>query len=143
VHGLSGLRRALVTEPRRLRPFGELEAAIMELLWDADAPRLVRDIVTELHPQRPLAYTTVMTVMDNLHRKGWLTRDRDGRAWRYQVAVNRQAYAAQLMNDALEASTDRAGALARFVEQIDAEDAAALAQALDDALAQRRGAREQ
>jgi predicted transcriptional regulator len=128
-----------VTESRRLRPFGELEAAIMELLWDADASRLVRDVVSELQPQRPLAYTTVMTVMDNLHRKGWLTRERDGRAWRYSAALTRESYAAQLMNDALESSTDRAGALARFVEQIDADDAKALAQALDAALTQRRG----
>jgi predicted transcriptional regulator len=111
----------------------------MELLWDADTSRLVRDVVSELHPQRPLAYTTVMTVMDNLHRKGWLSRERDGRAWRYEAAVTRQAYAAQLMNDALATSTDRAGALAQFVEQIDADDAEALTQALDEALAQRRG----
>jgi predicted transcriptional regulator len=129
----------VVTEPRRSRPFGELEAAIMELLWDADTPRLVRDVVDDLHPQRPLAYTTVMTVMDNLHRKGWLTRERDGRAWRYRTAVSRQDYAAHLMNDALATSADRAGALARFVEQIDAQDADALAQALADALAQRHG----
>lgn len=128
-----------MSEPRRARPFGELEAAIMQLLWDSPRPRLVRDIVTDLQPDRPLAYTTVMTVMDNLHRKGWLRRERDGRAWRYVPALTRQAYAAQLMNDALAASNDRAGALARFVEQIDAEDADALAQALQDALAQRRG----
>lgn len=129
-----------MTRARRVRPFGELEAAIMELLWDAGTPRLVRDVVSDLHPQRPLAYTTVMTVMDNLHSKGWLTRERDGRAWRYTPAVSRQTHAAQLMNDALASSADRAGALARFVEQIDAEDADALAQALDEALAQRRSA---
>jgi predicted transcriptional regulator len=126
-----------VTESRRVRPFGELEAAIMELLWDADESRLVRDVVADLHPERPLAYTTVMTVMDNLHRKGWLSRERDGRAWRYRPAVSRQAYAAQLMNDVLATSTDRAGALARFVEQIDADDAEALSAALAEALAQR------
>jgi predicted transcriptional regulator len=129
-----------VTAARRVRPFGELEAAIMELLWDAGAPRLVRDVVSDLHPQRPLAYTTVMTVLDNLHSKGWLTRERDGRAWLYMPAVSRQTYAAELMNHALVSSADRAGALARFVEQIDAEDADALARALDEALAQRRSA---
>jgi predicted transcriptional regulator len=100
----------------------------------------VRDVVSDLQPQRPLAYTTVMTVMDNLHRKGWLIRERDGRAWRYAPAVSRQHYTAQLMNDTLATSTDRAGALARFVEQIDVDDADALARALDEALAQRRNA---
>jgi predicted transcriptional regulator len=133
------MRSVVVTESRRPRPFGELEAAIMDLLWAADASRVVRDVVSDLRPQRPLAYTTVMTVMDNLHRKGWLTRERDGRAWRYSAAVSREGYAAQLMNDALE-GTNRAGALARFVEQIDADDAQALAQALDAALTQRRNA---
>ncbi len=98
----------------------------------------MRDVVSDLRPQRSLAYTTVMTVMDNLHRKGWLIRERDGRAWRYAPAVSRQVYTAQLMNDVLAGSSDRAGALARFAEQIDADDAEALARALDEALAQRR-----
>ena len=128
-----------MTEPGRLRQFGELEAVIMELLWAADGSRLVRDVVADLLPQRRLAYTTVMTVMDNLHRKGWLARERDGRAWRYSVAISRQAYTAQLMSAALATTTDRAGALAQFVEQIDAEDADALVKTLDEALAQRRG----
>ena len=58
--------RAEVTGPRRMRPFGGLDAAIMELLWDAERPPLVRDVVNDLHPKRPLAYTTVMTVMESL-----------------------------------------------------------------------------
>jgi predicted transcriptional regulator len=123
---------------RRLRPFGELEAVIMELLWSAGQPLLVRDVVDGLHPERPLAYTTVMTVMDNLHRKGWLDRARDGRAWRYQPTASRESYTAQLMNDALATTDDRAGALARFVDQIDPDDAAALSEALTRALAERR-----
>src|SRR5690242_21895972 len=110
----------------------------MERLWDSGASRLVRDVVADLRPERALAYTTVMTVMDNLHRKGWVVRERDGRAWRYAPAVSRQAYTARLMNDALATSTDRAGALARFAEQIADEDAEALARALDEALAHRR-----
>jgi predicted transcriptional regulator len=121
-----------------MRPFGELEAAIMDVFWAADTSRLVREVVIELGPTRPLAYTTVMTVMDNLHRKGWLTRERDGRAWRYSAALSREAYTAQAMNDALSGSTDRTGALARFVEQIDPADAEALSAVLAEALAQRR-----
>jgi BlaI family transcriptional regulator, penicillinase repressor len=127
-----------LTGSGRVRPLGELEAAIMERLWDSGASRLVRDVVADLRPERALAYTTVMTVMDNLHRKGWVIRERDGRAWRYAPAVSRQAYTARLMNDALATSTDRAGALARFAEQIADEDAEALARALDEALAHRR-----
>jgi predicted transcriptional regulator len=68
--------RAEATEPRRIRPFAGLQAAIIEPLWDAERPVLVRDVLNDLHPQRLLAYTTVMTVKDNLYRKGWLTRER-------------------------------------------------------------------
>ncbi|MEN3268965.1 BlaI/MecI/CopY family transcriptional regulator [Pseudonocardia sp.] len=119
--------------PRRSRPFGDLEATVMDRLWSAKRPLLVRDVVDLLSPQRALAYTTVMTVLDNLHRKGWVRRSRDGRAWRYEPVLSRQSYTALLMREALAISDDRAGVLARFVEEIDPEDAAALAAALRDA----------
>ncbi|HEY3560171.1 MAG TPA: BlaI/MecI/CopY family transcriptional regulator [Kribbella sp.] len=126
---------------RRLRPFGELEAAIMERLWDAGAERSVREVADALQGRRPLAYTTVMTVMDNLFHKGWVTRERHGRAWGYLAAVSRQEYAAALMNDALAGTSDRAGALAKFVDEIDSADADVLSRALADALARRQGVR--
>ena len=53
---------------------GELEAAVMDVLWDGAAPCRVRDVRACLAPGSPLAYTTVMTVLDNLHRKGWVRR---------------------------------------------------------------------
>jgi BlaI family transcriptional regulator, penicillinase repressor len=127
-----------MAQHRRLRPFGELEAVVMDRLWTDGRPLLVRDVVDALQLQRPLAYTTVMTVMDNLHRKGWLTRQRDGRAWRYEPAVSRESYTARLMNDVLATSTDRASALTRFVEEIEPDDVAALADALAKAMAERR-----
>jgi predicted transcriptional regulator len=119
--------------PRRSRPFGDLEAAVMDLLWDAGRPLLVREVIDLMRRQRAPAYTTVMTVMDNLHRKGWLERERDGRAWRYAAVLSRQSYTAQLMHEALAVSDDRAGVLARFVAEIDPADAAALAAALQEA----------
>jgi predicted transcriptional regulator len=114
-----------------MRRFGELEAVIMERLWERGRPTLVREIVDDLRDDRPLAYTTVMTVMENLHRKGWLRRERDGRAWRYEPTGSRSSYTADLMNDALGTSTDRRTALAHFVLQMSPHDAALLQQALD------------
>jgi predicted transcriptional regulator len=119
--------------PRRSRPFGDLEATLMDLLWSAQRPLSVREAMEGLLPERALAYTTVMTVLDNLHRKHWLRRQRDGRAWRYAPSLSRQAYTAQLMHEALAVSEDRAGVLARFVEEIDPADAEALAAALREA----------
>ena len=83
-----------------MRRFGDLEAVIMDRLWEQSRPMLVREMVEELRDDRPLAYTTVMTVMENLHRKGWLRRERDGRAWLYEPTGSRSGYTAALMNDA-------------------------------------------
>src|SRR6201997_3963755 len=114
-----------------MRQFGELEAAIMDRLWDRGRPALVREVLDDLREDRALAYTTVMTVMDNLHRKGWLRRERDGRAWRYEPTGSRSGYTAALMNEALGTSKDRRTALAHFVLQMSPHDAALLRQALD------------
>jgi predicted transcriptional regulator len=116
-----------------LRQFGDLEAAIMDRLWERGQPALVREVLDELTPDRPLAYTTVMTVMENLYRKGWLRRQRDGRAWRYEPTGSRSSYTAGLMSDALASSADRRTALTHFVLQMSPNDAALLQEALDRA----------
>src|SRR6202034_2621277 len=97
-----------------MRQLGELEAVIMDRLWEWGRPALVREMVDALHDDRPLAYTTVMTVMENLYRKGWLRRERDGRAWRYEPTGSRSGYTAALMNEALESSVDRRRDLEHF-----------------------------
>jgi predicted transcriptional regulator len=117
-----------------MRRFGELEAVIMDRLWERGRPMLVREMVDVLHDDRTPAYTTVMTVMENLNRKGWLRRERDGRAWRYEPTGSRSGYTAALMNDALATSADHRTALAHFALQMSPHDAALLRQALDQAL---------
>src|SRR6202044_4033958 len=112
-----------------MRRFGELEALIMERLWDRGSPALVREVLDDLRGDRDLAYTTVMTVMDNLYRKGWLRRERDGRAWRYEPMGARASYNAALMNDALAPRPDRRTALAHFALQMSPNDAALLREA--------------
>ena len=116
-----------------MRQFGELEAVIMDRLWEWGRPVLVREVVDDLHGERPLAYTTVMTVMENLYRKGWLRRERDGRAWRYEPTGSRSGYTAALMNDALATTADRRTALAHFALQMSPNDAALLREALGQA----------
>jgi predicted transcriptional regulator len=122
-----------------MRRFGELEAVIMDRLWEQGRPMLVREMVENLRSERPLAYTTVMTVMENLHRKGWLRRERDGRAWRYEPTGSRSGYTAALMNEALTTSSDRRTALAHFVLQMSPHDAELLREALDRARPERNG----
>ncbi len=116
--------------------FGELERAVLEVLWEASASewRTVRDVHVALATTRDVAYTTVMTVLDRLARKGQVTQQRDGRAYRYQARAGRGELTAELMRETLDefAQHDRRSALLAFVEDADADEVAALRQALAD-----------
>lgn len=110
---------------------GDLEAAVMTVVWGAPNAVSVREVLDTLRRDRGIAYTTVMTVMDNLYRKGWLHRRREGRAWRYFAAADRDDYAADLLTEAFSVTDDNAGAFARFLDRIPDEDAESLRQALE------------
>jgi predicted transcriptional regulator len=73
----------------RARLLPELELEVMKVLWRRDAAT-VADVQEELKPARPLAYTTVMTVLDRLARKGAADRDKQGRGYLYRPAVSEQ-----------------------------------------------------
>ena len=113
-----------------MRRLGDLEAEIMDRLWRWGRPATVREIVNDINHIRPVAYTTVMTVADILHRKGLLRREKTGRAWLYEPVRSREEYTAALMQDALGNTEDRQAALQRFVEHMSPEDVSALAAAL-------------
>ena len=116
--------------------FGDLEAAIMDVVWAATDRVLVRDVCASLNKERELAYTTVQTVMDILHRKGWLAREKQGRAYAYWATGSREDYAASLLGLALEASSNKTGALVRLFEQLDPGEVSELRAALDRLKAQ-------
>lgn len=65
---------------------GELEYAVMSILWSRSEWLSVREVHELLAGQRDLAYTTVMTVLDRLAKKGLATRHLEGRAWLYRPA---------------------------------------------------------
>ncbi|RBM06846.1 BlaI/MecI/CopY family transcriptional regulator [Streptomyces sp. PT12] len=74
-----------------MRPLGELEAEVMNVVWHRAGPVTAQDLTDALNERRPLAYTTVMTVVDRLRAKGWLTREKAGRAFRYTAARSGRA----------------------------------------------------
>lgn len=115
-----------------MRQMGQLEAVIMERLWSYGRPVPVREVLEDLQRDRTIAYTTVMTVMDNLHRKGFLIRERAGRAYRYEPAQTREQHNAAIMGEVLSGSSDRAATLLHFLEQIPPEEAAQLRAVLAD-----------
>lgn len=125
-----------------LRKFGELEADVMERLWASDGPRSVREVLEQINAaaHRPLAYTTVMTVLDNLHRKGWLEREMVERAYRYRPCSSKQEHSAELMAEALAASGNRSATLLAFLARLGPAEAGELA-ALMEQHRPRRGRR--
>ena len=82
------------------RPLGELELAIMEVLW-AGSPRIVHEIGEALS-ERSLAYNTVMTTADRLYKKGLLVREKVGHAFSYSPRIGRDAYDRQLVAAVLQ-----------------------------------------
>ncbi|MEU5991789.1 BlaI/MecI/CopY family transcriptional regulator [Spirillospora sp. NPDC047418] len=110
--------------------FGDLEAAVMDRMWSYGRPANVREVLEDLQRERSIAYTTVMTVMDNLHKKGWLRRKRVGRAYEYEAVASREGYTAKLMREALATSNNQAAALVHFLSDLSPEESRALQAAL-------------
>lgn len=111
---------------------GDLERAVMQALWTAPAPLTGRDVATAL--SRPdLAYTTVLTVLTRLERKGLVRRDSSARAHTYSPVASREDHVTVLMQQALGQAGDRAAALQHFARSMSAEEAATLRRALDEA----------
>jgi predicted transcriptional regulator len=109
-----------------VRGFGDLEAVIMDRVWERGEPVTVRELFDELSAERTIAYTTVMSTMDNLHRKGWLDRVREGKAYRYTATASRAEYGARLMREALADGGDAEVVLSHFVAQIGSGESDAL-----------------
>ena len=113
-----------------MKGLGELERTVMELLWAREEPASARDVSRALADDRDLAHTTVMTVLDRLAKKGFLHRERDGRAWLYRPSASREDYVTELMLGALNMTGDRDAALARFARSVSGDEAAVLREAL-------------
>jgi predicted transcriptional regulator len=106
---------------------GPLERAVLEQVWRAAGEVTVRDVTGAL-PRR-LAYTTVMTTLDRLHRKGLLSRRKDGRAFRYAPRSTPEQFAAGILRRCLDRLMGRGPVrplLASLVDAVGEHDAALL-----------------
>lgn len=115
-----------------MKQLGDLERAVMDVVWSAAAPISVRDVLARLGDRRP-AYTTVMTVLDRLARKGVVTRELAGKAWLYTASLSREEFIARLMLGVLDQAGSRDAALVHFARSVSADEAEALRAALGEA----------
>ena len=102
---------------RTFEPLGTLETAVMGVVW-RHSPVTARDVCERLTGPRERAYTTIMTTMDRLHRKGLLRREKDGLAWRYTAALGRAEFERALADGLVAGILQSHGetALSAFVE---------------------------
>jgi predicted transcriptional regulator len=121
--------------------FGRLELEVMAIVW-TDADLSVRDV--HMRFRRPVAYTTVMTTLDRLYKKGVLSRVRSGRAFRYSAAVSREELKGQIANRVITGLLqDRGPAavplLSNLIDTVSAQDGGEdLLRTLEDMVREKR-----
>ncbi len=74
---------------------GDLELEVLDIMWQADSPLEVRDVMAKLGSSR--AHTTVMTTLSRLSKKGYIDQHRCGRAYRYSARISRAKVAKNLL----------------------------------------------
>ena len=108
---------------------GELERAVMDLLWAGQEPATANTLRDQLartsdvqggagHEGKELAVTTVLTVLSRLEKKGLVERERGTRPHRYQAVSSREEHTAELMHEVLGSAPDREAVLARFIGSV-------------------------
>lgn len=113
---------------------GDLERAVMDLLWkhqEAITANTLRDLLSQRTSEdnvesRPLAVTTVLTVLSRLEKKGLVERERASRPHRYRAVTSREEHTAELMLEVLGSAPDREAVLARFIGTVSAGEAQTL-----------------
>lgn len=82
---------------------GELEAQILDIVWELDRPVTTTDVFRVMYGRRELSYSTIMLTMAKLAKKGILTQERSGHrkkdAFIYTSQVGREEMAQRLMED--------------------------------------------
>ncbi len=118
---------------------GPLERRVLEVVWNSTKPVAVKDIQPDFGS---MAYTTLMTTLDRLHRKKLLDRTKQGRAFYYVARLNRQEFESVRVADALNTalsvkSQDLGPLLSYFVRAVTDHDHELLDD-LEDLVRQRR-----
>ena len=125
----------MADDGRRLTP---LETIIMDDLWEYSTSS-VREVMGRLKDRKPMAYTTVLTMMRKLRDKGFLVSDREGRSDRYTPTVSRDQMASRGLKDMLASffAGSSSALVSRLLdsEEIDAEELARIRSEIDRRLA--------
>lgn len=120
------------------RDRGQLEADVMRQLWDADRPRTAKELQSGFGPGAP-AITTLLTVLDRLHRKGLVNRSDARTNITFTAAQSESDRIVGSMLQSLQETGDRQAVLLRFAGDLDSSDAEVLRRALEGRSRRRSG----
>lgn len=110
---------------------GELEADIMTILWQSDAPMTTKEVQARFTEKVP-AITTLITVLDRMCAKGQVVKESvGGRSQTFAAAQSRIAHVTNTMSSALQSADDHVAALLLFAGTLSEEDRAFLRKAID------------
>lgn len=117
---------------------GELETAVMEVLW-REPELTVCQVEERLQKRRQIAHTTVLTTLDRMHRKGYLTREKSGKAFVYSPRYSREEFERGLAQEVLGALLGGLSepVLSTFVELIGKDEEKL--ERLEELIRQKRG----
>ncbi|MCE5231536.1 BlaI/MecI/CopY family transcriptional regulator [bacterium] len=87
----------------------DLELEILKVLW-RDGPSVVQHVRDELAPARTLAYSSVITIMNIMTDKGYLSRAKEGKGYRYKARVKERATKRQMLADLVDRAFDGSAA---------------------------------
>ncbi len=106
--------------PSPRRGMGQLEAEVMTVLWDAKCWLTPGAVLERISGEPAVGYSTVMTILRRLWKKGQLDRRREGKAFAYHPVRGREEQAAERMVALLDTAQDPKAALTHFLDVLDA-----------------------
>jgi predicted transcriptional regulator len=98
-----------------MKQLGPLERRIMDILWGADQPMSVHDLLEALD-DADTAYTTILTVVSNLYSKDFVRRDKVSRSFFYTPTLSREEMTVRALRDILSTSGDSTAVLTHFAQ---------------------------
>lgn len=118
LRGFKPLRQTLESQ------FGPLEREVMDFVWSRSTPSTVREVYERFRKTKAIAYTTLLTTLDRLFKKGLLKRTKEGRTFLYSPRYSRQEFRAVFARDLVDALLDRVAepVLSHFVDAVSEKD---------------------
>lgn len=100
---------------------GELEKEVMEVVWQNAKPTTVRHVFESIRKKRKIAYTTVMTIMGRLVKKGFLKTEVSGKAYIYKAVFSKDKFLTRISREIIKNLTSNFGdtAIAHFAQELD------------------------